>query len=154
MVQTDDLLVLAFIFGLLALLLYSLYFRISRKYFAQSLSFNTYIKANDKSVPAEILGKGIMNKIIIKTVDSNFLVDFIIDSQNFQIVKFENGSKKDLDYSKELIYETEAEKAFKHAFSISVNNLMDQPIVFNGTIFYEIKKPVSESFRALIQELR
>ena len=159
MIQIDDWMVIAGILVIfLVLIVYLAIFIITRKLFPGVVEFNNDINPNEAKTISTIEGSGIIKKIEMKTTENaKSLIDMIVDQTSFIILDFSNKTSShggNLAESEELLSsEINLNKQFHNNFAIFFHNRSDKLAHSSGIIYYEIKKPLKSTLRAILSEL-
>jgi hypothetical protein len=159
MIQIDDWMVIV---GILAIFLLSIVylaiFIITRKLFSEAIEFQNEIKPNENIIISKIEGSGIIKKIEMKTTENDkLMVDIIIDQTSYVIFNFNkktNSNGGNLAETEEFLsFEINLNKKFTNNFTIFFHNRNDKLAHSTGNIYYEIKKPLKTTLKAIISEL-
>ena len=162
MIQIEDWVVYA---GILALffagVIYLIYFIITKKLFPMEMKFENKISPNKSTALLSIDGSGIVKKIEMQvTEDDNSWINMIIDGAsyvNFLITRGSDnlaGIKPSDQENKQIELEANLDTKFHNNFSLIIHNRNNSGIIdCNGKIFYEIKKPLKTTLKAIYREI-
>ena len=162
MIQVEDWVVYA---GILALffagIIYLIYFIITKKLFSMEMKFENEISPNKSTTLVSIDGSGIIKKIEMKdTEDENLWINMIIDGAsyvNFLIARGSDnlvGINPSSQENKKIELEVNLDTKFHSNFSLVIHNRSNSDILDSkGKIFYEIKKPLKTTLKAIYTEI-